>query len=57
MKPQYIDHYGIDSLPHLKLASKNGCKIFATSNKLLLQDKEELENKFNIKIKFIDSAR
>ena len=51
MKKEYIDMYGIDSLPHLKLASENGCDIFLTINESMLKDKEELEKKFSIKIR------
>lgn len=50
MKDKYIDHYGIDSLPHLKAASENKCEIFLTSNKELLKDRIELEKIFTIKI-------
>lgn len=51
MKEKYIDHYGIDSLPHLKCASQAGCDIFITMNKCLLEDRDELEAIFNIKIR------
>lgn len=51
MKDKYIDEYGLDSLPHLKIASENKCDIFITSNNNLLKDREELEKIFDIKIK------
>jgi len=51
MKQKYIDHYGIDSLPHLISASENKCDIFVTLNKSMLEDRTELENKFKIKIR------
>ena len=51
MKTKYIDHYGIDSLPHLKIASENKVDYFVTTNKALLKDREELEKLFIIKIK------
>jgi len=50
MKQKYIDQYGIDSLVHLKIASANRCDYFVTTNESLLQDKEELEKIFKIKI-------
>lgn len=48
---QYIDKYGIDSLPHLELASANKCDIFLTTNRAMLKDRKELEKIFNIKIR------
>jgi len=51
MKKQYIDHYGLDSLPNLIEASKNHCDIFATTNKALLKDRKELERIFKIRIR------
>jgi hypothetical protein len=50
MKEKYIDHYGIDSLPHLKWASRAGCDTFLTTNACLLEDRDELEEIFHIKI-------
>ncbi len=51
MKEEYIDQYGIDSLKHLKVASKHNLDIFLTLNENLLEDREELEKEFNIKIR------
>ena len=51
MKDKYIDQYGIDSLPHLIDASKFGMEMFITVNKGMLDDREELEKKYNIKIR------
>ena len=51
MKKEYLDHYGIDSLPHLKIASENRCECFVTSNKRLLADRQELEEAFGIRIR------
>lgn len=51
MKDKYIDHYGIDSLPNLIEASQNRCAVFVTTNKPLLEDRKELEKRFNIKIR------
>lgn len=51
MKNKYIDQYGLDSLPKLIIASQNGMNIFLTLNKSMLKDREELEKKFNIKIR------
>ena len=51
MKEKYIDQYGIDSLPNLIIASQGGMNVFLTINKGMLEDREELEKKFNIKIK------
>ena len=51
MKEKYIDHYGIDSLPHLIIASQNNLDVFLTLNKSMLKDREELEKKFKIKIR------
>jgi hypothetical protein len=51
MKEQYIDQYGIDSLPHLRNASNHKVDYFVTINKSLIKDRDELENKFNIKIR------
>ncbi len=50
MKKEYIDHYGIDSLPMLIEASKTDVDVFVTLNESLLADKEELEKVFKIKI-------
>ncbi|KKL88479.1 hypothetical protein LCGC14_1924270 [marine sediment metagenome] len=50
MKSEYIDHYGIDSLPSLIIASQNKVAYFVTLNESLLEDREELEKKFKIKI-------
>jgi len=54
MKDRYIDKHGIDSLPQLEIASRNGVEVFVTTNKSLLKDKEELEEKFNLKIIMLD---
>ncbi len=51
MKAKYIDQYGIDSLPQLRLASESSCNIFLTSNQALLDDRDELEKFFKIKIR------
>ncbi len=51
MEKEYIDHYGIDSLPHLIIASQNKMDVFITTNESLLRDREELEAKFKIKIR------
>ena len=51
MKKEYIDQYGIDSLPNLIMASQHKIKIFVTINKGLLKDRKELEKKFNIIIR------
>ncbi len=51
MKEKYLDKYGNDSLVHLKIASENHSDFFATSNELILEDREELELLFNIKIR------
>ena len=50
MKTEYIDHYGIDSLPNLKEAVELKADVFVTTNKNILQDKKELEQYFKIKI-------
>lgn len=50
MKAEYIDQYGINSLPNLIVASRARCSHFITINKSMLQDREELEEKFHIKI-------
>jgi predicted nucleic acid-binding protein len=50
MKDKYIDQYGIDSLPNLKIAKLVGCKAFITINQGMLKDRKELERKFKIKI-------
>lgn len=51
MKQEYIDQYGIDSLPHLLIASASGCQYFVTTNKALLKDRKELEQRYKIKIR------
>jgi hypothetical protein len=51
VKKRYIDQYGIDSLPHLKAASDARVEIFVTSNKSVLEDREELEQYFDMKIR------
>jgi hypothetical protein len=51
MKAQYIDHYGIDSLPHLRKAAEMHCAMFVTTNQEMLDDRKELEVLFNIKIR------
>lgn len=51
MKEKYIDKYGIDSLVHLKIASKSKSDYFITANKDLIKDRNELEKIFKIKIK------
>jgi len=56
IKDEYIDHYGIDSLPQLRTASENNCEVFLTTNKSLLEDREVLQELFNIKILFPKEA-
>ena len=51
MKEKYIDQYGIDSLPNLIIASENKLDVFLTLNEGLIEDREELEKRFNIKIR------
>ena len=51
MKDEYIDQYGIDSLPQLKEASQMKAQVFVTSNKSVLDDRKELEEAFSIKIR------
>lgn len=51
MKSQYIDQYGIDSLPNLKDASKHKIEFFVTLNKEMLKDRDELEKLFLVKIR------
>lgn len=51
MKTEYLDKYGNDSLKHLILASQNECEYFITTNQGLLEDKEELEKEYKIKIR------
>lgn len=51
MKDKYIDQYGIDSLPNLKQASDVGAEYFTTTNQGLIDDREELEEVFKIKIR------
>lgn len=51
MKEKYIDHYGIDSLPNLKEASAHKVDVFVTLNKKMLEDREELEKVFKVKIR------
>lgn len=51
MKREYIDQYGIDSLLNLRIASENNMNFFITINEELLKDREELEERFNIKIR------
>ena len=51
MKEKYIDHYGIDSLPNLIIASQNNLDVFLTTNKSLIEDRDELQEIFNIKIR------
>lgn len=49
MEDEYIDEYGFNSLEQLKIASGNA-EVFVTNNEKVLQDREELEKKFSIKI-------
>jgi len=51
MESKYIDRYGIDSLPHLKIASDSQCDIFVTTNELLLRKRKQLEKKYHLKIR------
>jgi len=51
MKQRYIDKFGNDSLTHLKIASENATDIFVTTNQGVLEDREELEKHFKIKIR------
>lgn len=57
MKKEYIDHYGIDSLPHLKEASEARAEVFLTSNESLLADRTELEEIFDIRILTPEEAK
>jgi hypothetical protein len=50
MKDKYIDENGIDSLPNLVVAAQYRIPMFLTINKEMLEDKEELEKAFKIKI-------
>lgn len=50
MKAEYIDQYGIDSLPNLKAASASGLDSFITTNRSVLEDREELEETFGVRI-------
>lgn len=54
MKDKYIDHYGLDSLPHLIMAKDSGCEYFITYNKELLDNRVELEKIYDIKIRTPD---
>ena len=61
MKDEYIDHYGIDSLPQLRHASQLNAQseeevVFVTSCQPLLTDREELQNLFNIRILTLEEA-
>jgi hypothetical protein len=56
IKPEYIDHYGIDSLPHLREASAAGCDVFVTTNESLLEDRKLLESEYQIKIRTPEEA-
>lgn len=51
MREEYIDQYGIDSLLNLRIASENDMDFFITLNESLIEDREELETIFNIKIR------
>ena len=51
MKTEYIDKFGNDSLKHLILASKSECEYFITFNQDLLNDRDELEKIYKIKIR------
>jgi hypothetical protein len=51
LKDKYIDQYGMDSLIQLRIASKNKCDIFLTLNDEMIKDREELEKKYDIKIR------
>jgi len=48
---KYIDRYGHDSMPDLRIAAENKCDIFLTTNEALLKDRKELEGAFDIKIR------
>ena len=50
-KEKIIDHYGNDSLPHLKTASECGAEFFVTSNEILLNKRKQLEKKYHLKIR------
>jgi len=54
VKPEYIDHYGIDSLPSLIIASRTKADCFVTSNQAMLKDRDMLERIFKIKIRTPD---
>jgi len=41
----------MDSLIQLRIASKNKCDIFLTLNDEMIKDREELEKKYDIKIR------
>jgi hypothetical protein len=51
MKDKYLDKRGMDSLMQLRIASKHGCDVFLTLCDDMIKDREELERKFNIKIR------
>ena len=51
MRKKYLDHSGLDSLPHLRIAAANKCDYFITNNKKVLADRAELEEAFDIYIK------
>ena len=51
IKKEYIDQYGLDSLPKLKDAKKFGMDVFVTINESLLEDREELEKEFGVPIR------
>jgi hypothetical protein len=51
MRDKYLDHYNIDSLPHLRRAAKCKSEYFITSNEDMIEDRDELEIRFNIKIR------
>jgi predicted nucleic acid-binding protein len=50
MKTEYIDQYGINSLPHVIAASQAKCSFFVTANMALIKDRKQLEEKYNLRI-------
>lgn len=61
METEYIDHYGLDSLPKLRHAAKINSEsdeevVFVTACEPLLADREELGTLFNIRILTLEEA-
>ena len=57
VKDKYIDKYGMDSLIQLRIASKHRCDIFLTLNDEMIKDRDELEKKYNIKIRTLKEMK